>query len=204
MAHARGVQVMADGAHTFAHIDFKIPDLGCDYYGTSLHKWLGVPLGAGLLFVRKDRIPAMWPIYGDNSNPADDDVMKLNHTGTHPVHTDMTIADAIDFHNTIGTERKEARLRYLTQYWTSKVRGVKNVVMNSPSDSRRTCGIANVGIRGMPPADMAKTLFDRYRIWTVAVDNNGVQGCRITPHVFILPRELDTFVKAISEMATAA
>lgn len=204
MAHARGVQVVVDGAHTFAHLDFRIPDLGCDYFGTSLHKWLGVPLGAGLLFVRRDRIPPLWPIYGDGDNPTDDDVMKLNHTGTHPVHTDLTIAEAIDFHDMIGTERKEARLRYLTQYWTSRVRSMQNVVMNSPSDPTRTCGIASVGIRGMPPADMAKTLLDTYGIWTLGIDNNGVQGCRITPHVFILPKELDTFVGAISEMSAAA
>jgi selenocysteine lyase/cysteine desulfurase len=130
--------------------------------------------------------------------------MKLNHTGTHPVHTDLTIADAIDFHDMIGTERKEARLRYLTQYWTSRVRGMRNVVMNSPSDPARTCGIANVGIRGMPPADMAKTLLDTYGIWTVGIDNDGVQGCRITPHVFILPTELDALVGAISEMSATA
>ncbi|MCG6924978.1 MAG: aminotransferase class V-fold PLP-dependent enzyme [Acidobacteria bacterium] len=204
MAHARGVQVMVDGAHTFAHLDFRIPDLGCDYFGTSLHKWLGVPLGAGLLYVRKDRIPALWPIYGDGSNPADDDVMKLNHTGTHPVHTDLAIADAIDFHNMLGAERKEARLRYLTEYWTSRVRGMENVVLNSPSDPARLCGIANAGVRGVPPSQMAKTLLDRYGIWTVAIDNNGVQGCRITPHVFVLPRELDALVTAISEMSATA
>lgn len=204
MAHARGVQVMVDGAHTFAHIDFRIPDLGCDYFGTSLHKWLGVPLGAGLLYVRRDRIPALWPIYGDGDDPADDDIMKLNHTGTHPVHTDVTIPDAIDFHNMIGTQRKEARLRHLTQYWVTRVHGMKNIVLNSPSDPARTCGIANVGIRGMPPADMAKTLLEEYGIWTVAIDNEGVQGCRITPHVFVLPRELDTFVEAIAEMSAAA
>ena len=204
MAHARGVQVMVDGAHTFAHLDFRIPDLGCDYFGTSLHKWLGVPLGAGLLYVRKDRIPALWPIYGDGSNPADDDVMKLNHTGTHPVHTDLAIADAIDFHNMLGAERKEARLRYLTEYWTSRVRCMENVVLNSPSNPARLCGIANAGVRGVPPSQMAKTLLDRYGIWTVAIDNNGVQGCRITPHVFVLPRELDALVTAISEMSATA
>jgi len=204
MAHARGVQVMVDGAHTFAHLDFRIPDLGGDYFGTSLHKWLGVPLGAGLLYVRKDRIRELWPIYGDAGDPADDDVMKLNHTGTHPVHTDLTIGDAIDFHEMIGAERKEARLRHLTQYWISRLRGVRNVVVNSPSDPARTCGIANVGIRGIPPAEMAKTLLDRYGVWTVAIDNEGVKGCRITPHVFVLPRELDVFVQAVSEMAAGA
>jgi selenocysteine lyase/cysteine desulfurase len=201
MAHARNVQVLVDGAHTFAHFDFKLPDLGGDYFGTSLHKWLGAPLGAGMLYVKKDRIRTLWPIYGDDSNPADDDVMKLNHTGTHPVHTDAAITDAIDFHNTIGIERKEARLRYLTQYWMTRVRGMKNVVVNSPSDPGRSCGIANVGIRGLPPLEMARILLEKYKIWTVGIDNAGVQGCRITPHLFISPGELDTLVAATGEMA---
>jgi len=204
MAHARGVPVMVDGAHAFGHIEFRIPDLGCDYYGTSLHKWLGVPLGAGLLYVRRDRIPGLWPIYGDGDDPAEDDVMKLNHTGTHPVHTDLAIPAAIDFHEMIGAARKEARLRYLTEYWTSRVRGMENVVLNSPTDPARRCGISNVGIRGMPPGEMARILLERYGVWTVGIDNHGVQGCRITPHVFTLPGELDTFVEALSVMSESA
>ena len=123
MAHARGVDVLVDGAHAFAHFDFKIPDLGCDYYAASLHKWLGCPLGTGILYVRRDKIPALWPIYGDWRMTDDTDIMKLNHTGTHPVHTDLAIDDAIAFHETIGIHRKEARLRYLQTYWTKQVRG---------------------------------------------------------------------------------
>jgi selenocysteine lyase/cysteine desulfurase len=206
MAHQRGVDVLVDGAHAFAHVDFRIPDLGCDYYGASLHKWLGCPLGTGILFVRRDKIAGLWPIYGDHRMTDDTDIMKLNHTGTHPVHTDLAIADAIAFHEAIGTGRKEARLRYLQTYWTSRVRPLPNVIMNSPSDPARSCAIANFGIKGVSPAELAKTLLERYRIWTNAVDNAaaGVHGVRVTPHVFILPGELDVLVKAIGDIARAA
>jgi selenocysteine lyase/cysteine desulfurase len=203
MARARGVAVLVDGAHAFAQFDFRIPDLGVEYYAASLHKWLGCPLGTGILYVRKDKIPGLWPIYGDWRMTDDADIMKLNHTGTHPVHTDLTIEHAIAFHNMIGIKRKEARLRHLQTYWTTKVRALPNVVMNTPADPARTCAIANVGIRGMTPADLAKTLLDKYRIWTNAVDSPAarVQGVRVTPHLFIQPRELDVLVKAISTIA---
>jgi len=204
MAHRRGVQVMVDGSHTFAQLDFRIADLGgCDYYGSSLHKWLGAPLGSGILHVRRDRISGLWPIYGDASF-ADDDIRKLNHTGTHPAATDLAIHDAIAFHETIGSARKMARLRHLQRYWTGKVRGVERIVVNTPDAVERSCAIANVGIEGITPADLARTLLDKYRIFTVAIDGAGVRGVRVTPHMFILPRELDQLVKAITEIARQA
>ena len=202
MAHAKGVQIMVDGAHAFAHFDFKMPDLDCDYYGASLHKWLGANLGAGILYVRKDRIEKLWPIYGDKGM-ADTDIRKLNHTGTHPVHTDLAIMNAIDFHETIGIARKEARLRYVQNYWTKQVRGLPRIVMNTPSDPKRSCGIANVGVTGIAPRDLAKTLLDKYRIWTVAISTANVQGARITPHLYTTTAELDVFVKALKEIAAA-
>jgi selenocysteine lyase/cysteine desulfurase len=206
MAHARNVEVLVDGAHAFAHFDFRIPELGVDYYAASLHKWLGCPLGTGILYVRRDKIPALWPIYGDWRMTDDTDIMKLNHTGTHPVHTDLAIENAIAFHNLIGIARKEARLRYLQNYWTSKVRQMPNVILNTPADPQRSCAIANVAVKGVTPADLSKTLLDKYRIWTNAVDSDsaGVHGVRVTPHVFILPRELDVLVKAIGEIARTA
>jgi selenocysteine lyase/cysteine desulfurase len=203
MAHARGVDVMCDGAHTFGQLTFRVPDLGCDYYGASLHKWLGTPLGAGILFVRQDKIAGLWPIYADASM-ADTDIRKLNHTGTHPVHTDLGIDDAIDFHESIGAERKEARLRYIQRYWTSRVRDVPNVLVNTPTDPKRSCAIANVGVRGMTPADLAKTLFERYKVFTVAIDTANVQGVRVTPQLFTTPKELDVLVRALKELAAAA
>ena len=202
MAHARGVDVMVDGAHAFAQLDFKIPDLGGDYYGVSLHKWLGVPLGAGILYVRREKIEKLWPIYGDSAF-ADTDIRKLNHTGTHPVHTDLAIDDAIDFHESIGIARKEARLRFLQQYWTRQVRGVPRIVLNTPSDPKRSCAIANVGIEGVKPADLARELFERFRVWTVAIDRAEarVHGVRVTPHVYTTTAELDTFVGALKALA---
>ena len=202
MAHAKGVAVAVDGAHAFAHLDYHIPDLGADYYAASLHKWLGVPLGAGLLYVKQDRIAGLWPLFGDMGF-SDTDIRKLNHTGTHPVHTDLAIQSAITFHESIGTPRKEARMRFLQRYWTTKVRNVKNVVVNTPADPLRAAGIANVGIVGMAPSDLAKTLLDRYRIWTVAIDRENVRGARITPHMYTMTSELDTLVRALKELASA-
>lgn len=200
MAHRHGVQVMVDGAHTFAHLDYKVPDLGGDYWGTSLHKWLGSPIGAGLLWVRKDHIAPLWPIFSDQSK-ADDDIAKLNHTGTHPVHTDLAINDALDYHLAIGIARKEARLRYLQHYWTGQVRGKRRMIVNTPADPARSCAIANVGIEGVAPADLMARLFDKYRVWTVAIDGAGVHGVRVTPHLFTSTADLDALVRALHEIA---
>ena len=200
MAHKKGVDVMVDGAHAIAHLDFKISDLGCDYYGSSLHKWLSVPLGAGLLYVKKDKIAKLWQLFGDLGYK-DDDIRKLNHTGTHPVHTDLAIANAIDFHQKIGSQRKEARLRFLQEYWTKQVRDLPNIVLNTSVESQRACGIANVGIKQIKPADLAKILLEKYKIWTVAIDYANVQGCRITPNVYTSTAELDTFVVALKELS---
>jgi selenocysteine lyase/cysteine desulfurase len=201
MAHRHGVQVMVDGAHTFGQLDFRIGDLGgCDYYGSSLHKWLGVPLGAGILYVRRDRVAPLWQLYGD-ATFADDDIRKLNHTGTHPAATDLAILDAIRFHETIGIARKSARLHYLQRCWTDKVRGVRRIAVNTPEAPERSGITANVGIDGVAPADLAKTLFDQYRIFTVAIDGAGVHGVRVTPHLFTTKAELDALVKALQEIA---
>ncbi|MBN8822964.1 MULTISPECIES: aminotransferase class V-fold PLP-dependent enzyme [unclassified Spirosoma] len=203
MAHRHGVEVMVDGAHAFAQLNFKIGDLGgCDYYASSLHKWLGTPLGAGMLYVRKDKIKGIWPLFADSSF-ADDDIRKLNHTGTHPVATDLAIQDAIQFHQSIGIERKEARLRYLQRYWTDQIRHHPGIVLNTPDDPARSCAIANVGLEKIAPADLAKTLFNKYKIFTVAIDSPAasVRGIRVTPHVYTTTAELDAFVKALKELA---
>jgi len=200
MAHGHGVRVMVDGAHSFAQLDFQVPDLRADYFAASLHKWLGAPLGAGILHVRRDRIAELWPTFADLSF-ADDDIRKLNHTGTHPVHTDLAINDALDFHLSIGTARKEARLRYLQHHWTDQVRGRRGISLNTPSDPRRSCAIANVAVAGLEPAALARTLLERYRIWTVAIDGAGVRGVRVTPQLFTTTAELDALVRALTELA---
>jgi len=200
MAHSKGVEVMVDGAHTFAHIQYKISELDCDYYGTSLHKWMSVPLGAGFLFVKKEKIAKTWPLIGDGTKDLSD-IRRLNHIGTHACATDLTIEDAIDFYNMIGAERKEKRLRYIQQYWTSRVKNVPKIIINTPTDDKRSCGIANVGIAGMTPADLAKRLMDEHKIFTVAIDTANVHGCRITPNVYTTQEELDAFVAALKKLA---
>lgn len=200
MAHAHGVEVMVDGAHCIGHLKVDIAELNCDYYGSSLHKWLSVPLGAGLLYVKEKHIPKIWPLFAEHE---DDDtrIRRLNHTGTHPVHTDLTINDAIDYLHMIGLERKERRLRFVQRYWTDKLRNVENVIVNTPVDPQRSCGIANVGVEHMKPHDLAKTLLEEFKIWTVAIDHENVKGCRITPNVYTTTDELDRFVDAIQNLA---
>lgn len=201
MAHRHQVEVLVDGAHAFAQLDFKIDDLGgVDYYGSSLHKWLGTPLGAGILYVRKEKIGKIWQMFGDTGVP-DTDIRKLNHTGTHPVATDLAIQDAIRFHDFIGIARKSARLRYLQRYWTEKVRNIPNIIINTPEAPERSGAIANVGVKGIKPGDLAKILLDKYKIFTVAIDYANVQGVRVTPHVYTTTKELDAFVKALKELA---
>jgi len=201
MAHARRVAVIVDAAHSFAHVVFSMPELDGDYLGASLHKWLCTPLGAGLLHIKKDKIRTVWPLLGDTSVPGDD-IRKLERIGTHPSWTVLAIGDAIRFHKMIGSERKEARLRYLQQYWTDRVRDVPKVYLNTPTGSR-ACGIANVGITGQRPGAIADALLEKFRIYTVAIDMVPVKGVRVTPHLYTTTVELDALVKAIGELARA-
>ncbi len=200
MAHQYGVEVMVDGAHCVGHIEVNIEELNCDYYGSSLHKWLSVPLGAGLLYVAKEYISKIWPLLAEHEADMTK-IRRLNHTGTHPVHTDLTINDAIDYLEIIGLERKQKRLRFIQRYWSDKLRSVNNVIVNTPKEQSRSCGIANVGLTNMKPLDLAKTLLDEFQIWTVAIDYENVKGCRITPNVYTTTDELDRFVEAMTTLS---
>jgi selenocysteine lyase/cysteine desulfurase len=200
MAHSHGVEVMVDGAHSFAHIPSSMRELDCDYYGSSLHKWLSAPLGCGLLYVKREKIAGLWPLFAE-SPKAEDDIYRLNHTGTTPVHVWLGINDAIDFYEQIGAEKKEQRLRFLQNYWTDQVRHLDNIIMNTPEDPLRSCAIANVGIEGIKPTDLAKTLMEKFKIWTVAIDRPGVAGVRITPNIYTNTAELDKFVMAMAELS---
>jgi len=200
MAHSYGVEVMVDGAHCVGHFDFSIDDFNCDYYGSSLHKWLATPLGAGLLYVNKNKTHRIWPLLA-NGNTDKTDIKRLNHIGTHPVHTDLAISNSIDYIKWIGMERKENRMRFLQRYWSDQLRNIKNVVVNTPIDMQRSCGIGNVGLTNMSPSKMENILFDKYNIFTVAIDYANVKGCRISPNIFTTTEELDIFVKAVKEMS---
>ena len=202
MAHAKGVQVIVDGAHAFAHIKFRIDELDCDYYAAALHKWLSTPLGAGLLYVKKNNIKNLWPLLADGEKDMNK-INRLNHIGTHPVHTDLTINDCMDYYEMMGAERKEARMYFLQNYWTSKVRNLPRIIINTPADASRSCGIANVGIEDILPADLAKRLMTEHKVFTVAIDYANVRGCRITPNLYTTTQELDSFVLALKTLASA-
>jgi selenocysteine lyase/cysteine desulfurase len=202
MAHAKGVQVIVDGAHAFAHVKFRIDELDCDYYAAALHKWLSTPLGAGLLYVKKNNVKNLWPLLADGEKDINK-INRLNHIGTHPVHTDLTINDCIDYFEMIGAERKQARMYFLQNYWTSKVRNLPKIIINTPADASRSCGIANVGIEGILPADLAKRLMTEHKVFTVAIDYANVRGCRITPNLYTTTQELDSFVLALKTLANA-
>lgn len=200
MAHRHGVEVMVDGAHAVGHIDVNISELDCDYYGSSLHKWLNAPLGVGLLYVAKKNIAKIWPLLAEQKRESFD-ILRLNHTGTNPVQIYLAINDAIDYLKIIGIDRKENRLRYLQRYWSDKLRNVPNIVVNTPVEEHRSCGIANVGITHMKPKILAETLLEEFNVWTVAIDENNVVGCRITPNIYTTTKELDVFIKAMKTLA---
>jgi selenocysteine lyase/cysteine desulfurase len=202
MAHTYGVEVMVDGAHCVGHFDFSIDEFNCDYYGSSLHKWLATPLGAGLLYVNRNNTHKIWPLLANGSTNKND-IKRLNHIGTHPVHTDLAISNSIDYTNWIGMKKKEKRMRYLQRYWSDKLRSIENVIVNTPEDLNRSCGIGNVGLSNMSPSVMSKVLFEKYKIFTVAIDYANVKGCRISPNIFTTTYELDQFVIAVQEMANS-
>ena len=201
MAHARGVEVMVDGAHAYSHVPFQMSDLGCDYYGTSLHKWLSAPLGSGLLYVQKEKIDQIWPLFAERDLEPND-MRRLNHIGTHPVHTDLAILNAIEYQNTLGLERKAARLRYLQHYWTRQLVSVPGVVINTPVDMIRHGGIGNVGVESMGPAELADRLMAEHRIYTAAIDRPGVKGVRVTPNLYTSLSDLDALVKAVKLLSS--
>ena len=202
MAHAYGVEVLVDGAHCVGHFDFSIDDFNCDYYGSSLHKWLATPLGAGLLYVNKNKTHRIWPLLA-NGNTDKSDIKRLNHIGTHPVHTDLAISNSIDYIKWIGIEKKEKRMRFLQRYWSDQLRSFKNVIVNTPEDVKRSCGIGNIGVTNMTPSKMADVLFEKYNIFTVAIDYANVKGCRISPNIFTTTEELDRFIFAVKEIASS-
>jgi selenocysteine lyase/cysteine desulfurase len=201
-AHEKGIQVVLDAAHSFAHLDFSFPDIGCDYAGTSLHKWLCAPFGTGMLYVKKEHIPSLFPIFpGDN--PALDDIRKYETLGTRSFPAEMAVGRATSFHNSIGAQRKQDRLKFLQTYWTSKVKDHPKIKFYTPLGAG-SCAIATVGIEGQKAGDIDSWLFNNYNIHVVGIVWEGVDGVRVTPHVYTNTNDLDKLVEGLLALADKA
>lgn len=195
-ARRRGIEVIVDGAHSFAHFDFTIPDLGADYFAASLHKWLYAPIGSGLLYIRKDKIRNVYPMFAVD-NPLKEDIRKFEALGTRPFFIEQAIGKAIEFHDMIGIERKQKRLHYLKNYWMEKVKGLPGVKLNTSLHPRWGCAIGNVLVEGKKPAALDSFLLEKYKVHTVAIEWENIRGVRVTPNVYTTTQQLDVLVEGI-------
>ncbi len=200
-AHKRGIEVVVDGAHSFAHMDFKIPALDADYFAASLHKWLYAPIGSGLLYVRKEKIKQLYPLFATSDDPLKDDIRKFETLGTRPFFIEQAIGKAVEFHEMIGAERKEKRLHYLKNYWMEKVRNIPKVKLNTSLHPKWGCAIGNMGIEGKKPGELDSFLLDKYKVHTVAISWENIHGIRVTPNVYTTIANLDVLIEGISAFA---
>ncbi|MGA7886564.1 MAG: aminotransferase class V-fold PLP-dependent enzyme [Acidobacteriaceae bacterium] len=203
MAHARGIEVIADGAHSFGLLDFKMPELHCDYFGTSLHKFLSAPIGSGMMWIREDHIEKVWPLTCA-ADPHSSDIRKFESLGTRSFPIEQGIGEAINFHEGIGSRRKQERIGWLKNYWASQAQAIPKVKLHTSLDLRYSCAICGFSIDGMTPGQVADALFARYRIHSVGIVWENISCVRITPHVYTRPADLDLLVGAIGEIAKQA
>ncbi len=200
MARERGIEVFVDGAHAFAHFPFVRDDLECDYYGTSLHKWLLAPIGTGFLYVRKDKQKKIWPLMAAPAK-MDENVRKYEEIGTHPAANHNAIAVALAFHREIGAERKAARLRWLRDRWAKRLSAASpRVKVLTPLNATESCGIALVHVEGVDTEKLQKHLWEKHNIMTTPIVHPEFNGLRITPNVYTRPDEVDVFAEKVEEV----
>jgi len=201
MARSRGIEAIVDGAHAYAQFPFTHQDLDCDYYGTSLHKWLLAPHGTGFLYVRKEKIEKLWPMMAAPAT-MNANIRKFEEIGTHPAANHNAIAEALTFHESIGCERKAARLRYLRSLWTERLSRFPNVTIRTSPDPAQSCGVVLVSVEGKKAPALAEELW-KQRILVVAIVHKDFEGLRITPNIYTTPREIDLFATAMERLIRA-
>lgn len=199
-ARSKGILSIIDGAHSFAHIEYKIPDLEGDYYGTSLHKWLCAPFGSGLLYVKQDKISSLYPLMAAGE-PLSSDIRKFENLGTRSFAIEQAIGQAIDFHYMIGSTLKQKRLEYLKQYWCTKLLKIKGVTIHTPLDPKFSCAIANFKIANMETHVISSELLSKYKVHTVSIVWDNIDSVRVTPNVYTTTRDLDVFIQAVEKIA---
>ena len=201
-ARRRNIISIVDGSHTFAHLDFKISDFTPDYFGTSLHKWLCAPFGTGMLYVKKENIAGLWPLF-PNDKPQGNDIRKFEALGTRSFAVEQAIAHAIEFHLAIGSKRKQERLHYLKNYWCEKLMNHTRIKLNVSLKPDYSCALGNFSIDGIEPAALASKLMSEYQIHTSPIVWENIKGVRITPHVYTTTRDLDRFAEAALKIANS-
>ena len=195
-AHEQDIEVLVDAAHSFALLDYKMSDLGADYAGTSLHKWLCAPFGSGMLYIKKDKIANVWPLLS-NDKPQSDNIRKFESLGTRSFPIEMAIGYSLDLHNYIGTQRKQERLHFLKNYWMDQVADLPGIQFFTSRKSAFGCAIGTFGFEGVKPYDIANFLFREYKIHAVSIEWEEVKGIRVTPNVYTSLQDLDKLVRAI-------
>ena len=203
MAHKKGIEVIVDGAHSFGLLDFKIPDLECDYFGTSLHKFLSAPVGSGMMWIKKDKIAKIWPLVC-NHEPTSADIRKFETLGTRSFCIEQAIGEAINFQEGIGTKRKQERIHYLKKYWAERAKEIPGVKIHTSLKPEYSCAIAGVSVEGLKPTELDSKLFNDFKIHTVGVSYESVQCVRVTPHVYTKISDLDKLVGALEKIAKKA
>jgi isopenicillin-N epimerase len=207
MAHSKGIEVVVDGAQSFAMVDYKQADLGCDYFGTSLHKWLGAPIGTGMLYIHKSKIgkvEPLFPIFDFRNESFNRNIAKFQDFGTYSVAMALAVSEALAFHNGIGSKLKEERLRYLTRYWTERIKKLPNVRFYTSFAPEMSCGIATFEIVGIQPGDLSQYLAGGHRIMVQSMSSHRapeIRGVRVTPNVYTTLDELDHFCDIIEAVA---
>jgi len=203
LARSRGIVSIVDGAQAVAHVPFQLRDLECDLYGTSLHKWLMAPHGTGFLYVRRDTIERVWPLYAALDSMRGD-IRKFEEIGTHPAAARAAIAEALTFHRAVGSERKAARLRYLTMRWVNGLRSRPQVRILSSLEPNETWGLASFAIQGVNAATVVPAMLEKHRIVVSAAVTQGVpgpvldySGIRVTLNIYTSIEEIDRFIDAI-------
>lgn len=199
MARRHDIPVIVDGAHALAHFDFTLAELDCDYYSTSLHKWLFAPIGTGLLYVRRDRIASLWPLMAA-AETQDADIRKFEEVGTHPAANTLAVGEALTFHQALQAARKEARLVYLRNYWAERLLEHDRVSLNTSLKPGMACGIANVHVDGIATNELQGHLWRTHKIYTTPINHDEFNGLRISPSVYTTLEELDRFVEAVEDV----
>lgn len=204
MARNKGIEVVIDGAHAFGHFEFKQKDIDCDIYGANLHKWMMAPIGTGFLYVKKEKIKKIWPLF-PAADPQGDDIRKFEHLGTQPEYLKLAVGDALAFHHGIGGKRKEERLRYLRNYWAKAIEKLPGVKMLTSYDPEQSCGLGTFAVENMNMGKLSQILFDKHKIYSITVGvppvmqtDENIIGMRVSPSIYTSLREIDLFIEAVS------